>query len=67
MRRDRFALTSKPKQTWAPGATVRVGFLELRVIERVPTPADGLPDEWLLESLNGIRYSFIPHNGLVRL
>lgn len=67
MRRDRFAPTSKPKQIWTPDAIVRVGFFQLRVIERVPTPGDGLPDEWLLESFNGIRYSFIPHNGLVRL
>lgn len=55
------------RQTWTPGALVRVGFLQLRVLQRVPTPNDHMPDEWLLESVNGIRYSFVPHHGLVRL
>lgn len=58
---------SPARQNWTPGAMVRVGFLHLRVLKRVPTPGDGMPDEWLLESTNGVRYSFVPHHGLVRL
>jgi hypothetical protein len=56
------------KQVWEVGQTVKVGFLSLRVTAKIPTPGDYAPDEYHLESLDGSkRYSFVPHNGLVRL
>lgn len=55
-------------QDWSPGATVRVGFLSLRIIGFRPTPGDGLPDVYELESLDGSRqYDFTPHLGLERV
>ena len=55
------------RQNWAPGATVKVGFLKLRVLS-VEAVIDGLPDIYTLESLDGSkRYEFIPHNGLNRI
>jgi hypothetical protein len=55
------------RQNWAPGATVKVGFLTLRVLS-VEAVIDGLPDIYTLESLDGSkRYEFIPHNGLSRI
>jgi len=61
-------MIQRSKQTWTPGATVKVGFLTLRVLAAEPTPGDYLPDAYHLESLDGARrYRFVPHNGLERL
>lgn len=55
------------KQSWTPGATVKVGFLTLRVVS-ARAEHDYLPDIYTLESLDGAkRYEFIPHNGLNRI
>ena len=55
------------KQDWSIGATVKVGFLSLRVLS-VRDEYDHMPDIYTLESLDGSkRYEFIPHNGLVRI
>ena len=55
-------------QNWTPGATVKVGFLTLRVVRAVATPGDFRPDEYILESLKGDKqYSFVPHYGLERI
>jgi hypothetical protein len=54
-------------QDWSVGATVKVGFLQLRVLG-VRDVYDGMPDIYDLESLDGSRqYEFIPHNGLSRI
>jgi hypothetical protein len=56
------------QQNWTPGATVKVGFLTLRVVRAIATPGDFKPDEYILESLKGDKvYSFVPHNGLERI
>ena len=56
------------KQDWQTGATVKVGFLALRVIAGpIPTPGNYHADEYALESLSGERfYRFTPHAGLFR-
>lgn len=38
--------------------------MTLKVIEKIPTPGDYMPDKYLLENAKGKRYEFIPHNGL---
>ena len=58
---------SRTKQDWSVGSTVRVGFLTLTVIAIVPTPGDGMPDEYRLVSASGKQYSFVPHIGLERI
>ena len=60
-------MRKKAKQNWTIGATVRVGFLSgFKVIEKVATPKDFLPDYYILER-EGIRYEFTPHAvGLIR-
>jgi hypothetical protein len=60
-------MITKSKQNWTVGSVVRVGFLTLTITAIVPTPGDGMPDEYLLVSAKGAKYSFVPHNGLVRL
>lgn len=55
------------KQIWEVGKAVKVGFLTLTILEKIPTPLDGLPDKYLLESNKGIKYFFTPHNGLEKL
>lgn len=56
------------KQKWQVGQTVKVGFLTLKVIKFIPTPRDGMPDEYQLTDASETKlYSFIPHNGLTRL
>jgi len=61
-------MISNSKQNWTPGATVKVGFLTLRVVRAIATPGDFKPDEYILESLKGDKvYSFVPHNGLERI
>lgn len=57
----------RSKQSWQVGATVKVGFLTLKVVG-MRAEYDGLPDIYTLESLDGLkRYEFIPHNGLTRI
>lgn len=57
-------------QTWEVGEVVKVGFLTLRVTEKVPTPGDSAPDAYILCGLgsnNHRTYRFVPHNGIERL
>lgn len=52
------------KQNWSIGATVKVGFLSLKV-KSVHPVKDGLPDIYILEHpTTGKEYEFIPHNGI---
>jgi hypothetical protein len=56
------------KQDWSVGETVKVGFLKLRVLAKVATPGNWLPDQYALTDATGSRfYMFIPHNGLTRV
>ena len=55
------------KQNWEIGATVKVGFLSLKVVGFKATPGGHDPDEYELESAKGVRYIFSPHNGLYRI
>lgn len=56
------------KQVWEVGEMVRVGFLQLRVTAKEPTPGDYMPDAYLLTDKTGSKvYRFVPHNGLERL
>lgn len=52
------------RQDWSVGKTVRVGFLELVVLDKVPTPGDFQPDAYVLTGRGGAIYSFVPHRGL---
>lgn len=54
------------KQDWTVGQKVKVGFLTLEVIAKVPTPGDFMPDAYALKNAKGDFYHFIPHNGLFR-
>ena len=55
------------KQSWSIGATVKVGFMTLRVLG-VEDIYDFKPDIYTLESLDHkTRYEFTPHHGLSRL
>ena len=61
-------MISNSTQNWTAGATVKVGFLTLRVVRAIATPGDFKPDEYILESIKGDKlYSFVPHNGLERI
>ena len=53
------------KQNWEIGQTVKVGFMSLRVVAKVPTPGDYMPDAYALTG-NGKLYRFVPHNGIAR-
>lgn len=58
----------KAKQDWSIGATVKVGFLVLTVIAKIPTPGDFKPDAYVLASAaKGTFYEFVPHNGLTKI
>jgi hypothetical protein len=53
------------KQNWTVGATVKIGFLQLKIVAAIPTPNDSLPDVYFLTNLVGDKlYQFIPHQGL---
>lgn len=60
-------MITKTKQKWEIGQTVKVGFMTLTVEAKEPTPGDYMPDAYILTSTKGIRYRFVPHNGLERL
>ena len=52
------------KQDWSIGSIVKVGFIQLRVVD-IRAVKDGLPDIYSLVNLAGTkRYEFIPHYGL---
>lgn len=53
------------KQHWEVGQQVKVGFMSLQIVGKVPTPGDYMPDAYALQS-NGRYYRFVPHNGLSR-
>jgi hypothetical protein len=56
------------KQVWQVGETVKVGFMSLRILAKVPTPGDFLPDAYALTNADGSRfYKFVPHNGCQRV
>lgn len=56
------------KQVWQIGDMVNVGFLKnLMIVAKEPTPGDYLPDAWHLVSRTGVKYRFVPHNGLERM
>lgn len=56
------------KQDWSVGATVKVGFLTLTMIAKIPTPGDFKPDAYVLASATkGTFYEFVPHNGLTKI
>jgi hypothetical protein len=59
-------MINRTKQTWEPGQTVKVGFLSLKVLAKIPTPGDWLPDAYALTNEHGAFYRFVPHNGLSR-
>jgi hypothetical protein len=54
-------------QNWDIGEVVKVGFLRLRVLAKVATPGNYLPDQYAMTDATGSKfYRFIPHNGLTR-
>jgi len=62
------SVSTRSKQSWEVGQTVKVGFLSLKVTEKVPTPGDSMPDLYKLTSLDGTKqYEFQPYYGLTRL
>jgi hypothetical protein len=69
MRGDpRQAGSMSARQDWNVGEVVRVGFLRLRVLAKIATPGNYLPDQYALTNADGSRfYRFIPHNGLARM
>jgi hypothetical protein len=59
---------SRSNQDWTTGATVRVGFLSLTVVQCIPTPGDYAPDAYLLVNAKLDQlYKFVPHRGLERI
>jgi hypothetical protein len=61
-------MINRSKQLWEPGETVKVGFLRLRVLAKVATPGNYLPDQYALTNHDGSRfYRFVPHNGCTRV
>lgn len=58
-------MITNSKQAWQVGETVKVGFLSLRVLAKVATPGDYLPDAYVLTNAKADKfYRFVPHNGL---
>jgi uncharacterized small protein (DUF1192 family) len=58
-------MISNSKQNWTVGSTVKVGFLQLKIVAAIPTPNDSLPDVYFLTNLAGDKlYQFVPHQGL---
>ena len=55
------------RQDWQIGALVNVGFVRNLKVIKVDAIFDGLPDIYTLESANGTRYEFTPHNGIERI
>ena len=60
-------MIANSKQNWQVGETVKVGFLSLRILAKIETPGDYLPDAYALTDKTGDKfYKFVPHNGCTR-
>lgn len=59
-------MINRTKQAWEIGNAVKVGFLSLKVLAKIPTPGDWMPDAYALTNGKGVFYRFVPHNGLAR-
>lgn len=58
-------MITRSKQNWEAGNIVKVGFMQLRVVQAIPTPGDYMPDAYILTNLASTKlYKFVPHNGL---
>lgn len=61
-------MITKSKQVWEVGEVVKVGFMQLRVLAKVATPGNWMPDQYALTNVKGDRfYRFVPHNGCERV
>ena len=61
-------MITKSTQIWEPGNLVKVGFLNLVVVAKIPTPHDHAPDAYLLTNVPGDKiYKFVPHFGVERV
>jgi len=61
-------MITKSAQNWEPGHLVKVGFLNLVVVAKIPTPHDHAPDAYLLTNVPGDKiYKFVPHCGVERI
>ena len=61
-------MITKKNQSWAVGATVKVGFLTMIVKAVVATPGDYAPDAYILANQTSTQiYKFVPHNGLTKI
>lgn len=61
-------MITNSKQNWQVGATVKVGFMSLRVLGMVKTPGDFKPDQYALANADNTRfYRFVPHFGCERV
>lgn len=55
------------RQKWTPGEMVKVGFMNLKVLNCIPTPGDYKPDIYHLINPKTMKeYFFTPHHGLER-
>ncbi len=58
-------MITKSNQVWAVGETVKVGFLNLRILATQATPGDYKPDAYILTNGKADKfYRFVPHHGL---
>tara|TARA_R110002126_G_scaffold207066_1_gene354231 strand:- start:149 stop:346 length:198 start_codon:yes stop_codon:yes gene_type:complete len=59
---------NKKPELWVKGQDVKIGFLTLGFTgEIIDNKQWGQPKGFILESIKGIRYEFIPHHGLTRI
>lgn len=60
-------MITKSKQDWSIGSVVKVGFMTLTVTGITATPGDYKPDSYQLVNSKGVKYEFVPYNGLTKL
>jgi hypothetical protein len=52
---------------WEIGSQVNIGFMKNLTVLSVRSEKDGMPDIYTLENQKGVRYEFIPHNGIHKI
>lgn len=60
-------MITNTQQKWNIGDKVNVGFMKGLTVLAIRSEKDGMPDIYELVSSKGVRYDFIPHNGLTRI
>lgn len=60
-------VSQSKNSSWEIGSIVSVGFMKNLKVTAIRQEKDSMPDIYELISTKGVKYEFIPHNGLTKI